>query len=239
MAHDPITHSHSHDEIKKSRGTRTIPVVTGILAANDRVAAQNRHRFSHLGIKVINLISSPGSGKTTLLEKTLPRLAPQIRAAVVVGDIATTRDAERLAARDIPVVQITTESFGGPCHLEAATVQTALQGLDLEGVGLLVVENVGNLVCPAEFDVGEHAKVVMISVTEGEDKPLKYPLAFQEASLALVTKTDLLPHLDFDLEALRRNIYHVNPKIPCVELSTRTGEGMEVWLEWLRALVDE
>lgn len=219
--------------------SRRIPVVTRILDANDRVAAENRRDFAARGLKVINLISSPGAGKTALLEHTLPALRDRAPSAVIVGDIATTRDAERLAARDIPVVQITTESFGGSCHLEAATIRQAMEGLDLTDTRLLVVENVGNLVCPAEFDVGEQAKVVLLSVTEGEDKPLKYPLAFQVASVALVTKVDLLPHLDFNLDILRANIQRVNPNIQVFEISVRTGQGMEPWMAWLDALLGE
>lgn len=221
----------------ENKGTRRIPVVTRILDANDRVAAENRRTFADMGLKVINLISSPGAGKTSLLEYTLPRLRPDVRSAVIVGDIATTRDAERLAAWDIPVVQITTESFGGSCHLEAATIREAMGDLDLSQVDLLVVENVGNLVCPAEFDVGEDAKVVLLSVTEGEDKPLKYPLAFQTAAVGLVTKVDLLPHLEFDVDALRANIARVNPRLERLEVSTRTGAGMEAWMAWIRRLV--
>ncbi len=215
-------------------GTRRIPVVTRILHANDRVAEENRRRFAQAGVCVVNLVSSPGAGKTTLLEHTLPALAPEVRAGVVVGDIATTRDAERLAVHDVPVVQITTESFGGSCHLEASTLRQALDAFDLDALDLLFVENVGNLVCPAEFDLGEHAKVALLSVTEGEDKPLKYPLAFQVADLAVVTKVDLIPHLRYDLEQMREFMERVNPRLPRVEVSTYTGEGMEAWLAWLK-----
>ena len=212
---------------------KRINVVTKILAANDRVAEENRRRFSELGLRVVNLISSPGAGKTALLEATLARLHGKRRVGVIVGDIATTKDAERIAKHDVPVVQITTESFGGSCHLEASTIRQALDELPLKDLELLFVENVGNLVCPAEFDLGEHAKVSMLSVTEGEDKPLKYPLAFQVASLVIISKIDLAPHLRFDNEALRANIRQVNPRVPFLELSAQTLEGFDAWLSWL------
>jgi len=215
-------------------GTRRIPVVTRILDANDRVADENRRRFAEARVWVVNLVSSPGAGKTTLLEHTLPALAPSLAAGVIVGDIATTRDAERLAVHDVPVVQITTESFGGSCHLEASTIRQALDALDLASLDVLFVENVGNLVCPAEFDLGEHAKVALLSVTEGEDKPLKYPLAFQVADLAVVTKMDLVPHLHYDLDVMRGFMDRVNPRLRRVEVSTYTGQGMEAWLDWVR-----
>jgi hydrogenase nickel incorporation protein HypB len=213
---------------------KKIPVVTRILDANDRVAAENRARFAAAGVAVVNLISGPGAGKTRLLEATLPRLAEAgVRAGVIVGDIATTRDAERLAVHGVPVVQITTESFGGSCHLEASTIRQALDDMPLDALDLLFVENVGNLVCPAEFDLGEHAKVVLLSVTEGEDKPLKYPLAFQVASLALVTKVDLVPHLRMDLDALHGHIAHVNPSLPRLDISAQEGVGMDAWMAFL------
>jgi len=211
-----------------------INVVTRILAANDRVAEENRKRFAAAKVKVINLISSPGAGKTALLEATLGKLRGKKKIAVIVGDIATTKDAERIAKYDVPVVQITTESFGGSCHLEASTIRQALDSIPLDGLDVLVVENVGNLVCPAEFDLGEHAKVSMLSVTEGEDKPLKYPLAFQVADLVILSKIDLVPHLRVDMDALRANVKTVNPKARVIELSSQTGEGFDAWLDWLQ-----
>ena len=218
-----------------SEKTRRVGVVTNILAANDRVADENRRLFATKGLCVINLISSPGAGKTTLLEHTLPALTARgIKAAVIVGDIATTRDADRLAVHDVPVVQICTEAFGGSCHLEASTIRMGMDQIELDGVDILFVENIGNLVCPAEFDLGERAKVALLSVTEGEDKPLKYPLAFQESDLGLITKLDLVPYLDFDMDALRENIETVNPKLPRIELSARRGTEMEAWLGWLQ-----
>lgn len=211
-----------------------INVVTRILAANDRVAEENRTRFAAAKVKVINLISSPGAGKTALLEATLGKLRDKKKIGVIVGDIATTKDAERIAKYDVPVVQITTESFGGSCHLEASTIRQALDSIPLDGLDVLVVENVGNLVCPAEFDLGEHAKVSMLSVTEGEDKPLKYPLAFQVADLVILSKIDLVPHLRVDMDALRANVHTVNPKAKVIELSSQSGQGFDAWLEWLQ-----
>ncbi|MBI5532721.1 MAG: hydrogenase nickel incorporation protein HypB [Deltaproteobacteria bacterium] len=213
---------------------KRINVVTKILAANDRVADENRRRFAELGLKVVNLISSPGAGKTALLEATIGRIRKDRRVGVIVGDIATTKDAERIAKHDVPVVQITTESFGGSCHLEASTIRQALDEIPLKELDLLFVENVGNLVCPAEFDLGEQAKVSMLSVTEGEDKPLKYPLAFQVANLVILSKVDLVPHLRVDMEALRANVRQMNPKVRTLELSSQTGEGFDAWIEWLK-----
>lgn len=212
---------------------RKINVVTRILAANDRVAEENRKRFADAKVRVINLISSPGAGKTALLEATLGRLKGSKKIAVIVGDIATTKDAERIAKYDVPVVQITTESFGGSCHLEASTIRQALDDIPLNGLDVLVVENVGNLVCPAEFDLGEHAKVSMLSVTEGEDKPLKYPLAFQVADVVVLSKVDLVPHLKIDMDALRANVRQVNPKARIIELSSQSGQGFDAWIDWL------
>ncbi len=217
----------------KSDTTR-ISVVTRILKANDRVAEENRRRFRDAGVTVIDLIGSPGAGKTALLEATLARLAPSVRAAVVAGDIATTHDAERLARAGVPAVQITTESFGGACHLEASTLRQALDRLDLASLDLLFVENVGNLVCPAEFDLGQGARVVLLSVTEGEDKPVKYPLAFRTADLVIVNKIDLLPHLRVSVEVLRKNLRRVRPDGRWLELSAETGAGLDGWMEWIR-----
>lgn len=212
---------------------RRIPVVARILEANDRMAGENRRRLAAAGVRAVNLISSPGAGKTTLLEATVPRLAGRIRAGVIVGDVATTRDGERIAALGVPVVQITTGTMGGACHLEAAAVRRALDRIDLSRLDLLFIENVGNLVCPAEFDLGEGAKVTLLSVAEGEDKPLKYPQAFRAAALAVVTKIDLVGPLGFDLSALRGNLRKVHPRLTVMELSARTGEGMEAWIDWL------
>jgi hydrogenase nickel incorporation protein HypB len=212
-----------------------IKVVRKVLDANDQMAAQNRALFSRLGIFVINVMSSPGSGKTTILEKTLARIMPDIRCAVAVGDICTTNDADRLAQSGAPVIQINTDELGGTCHLAAHVVGNAAQQLDLDRIDLLIVENVGNLVCPAEFDIGEDARVVVLSLTEGEDKPLKYPLMFRQCDVALLNKTDLLPYLDCDQALAIQNILQVHPGMPIYAMSAKTEEGMAPWLDWLRA----
>jgi hydrogenase nickel incorporation protein HypB len=205
-----------------------------LLAENDRHAGGIRTLLRTHGVFCVNVMSSPGAGKTALLEATLAQLAAEYRIAVIEGDIETTADADRLRPYDVPVVQINTGPFGGDCHLAAPLVATAVERLDLHDLDLLIIENVGNLVCPAEFDIGEDRKVVLLSVTEGEDKPLKYPLMFHEAALAVVTKIDLLPHLDFDLPLLRANLHRANPQAPVLLLSAKTGEGIGTWLSWLR-----
>ncbi len=210
-----------------------IQVVKNVLDVNNTMAAQNRKLFADNGVFVLNVMSSPGSGKTALLEQTLPRLMPTHPTAVVVGDICTTNDAERLAVAGGPVVQINTDAFGGDCHLGAHVVREALTGLDLAAHDILIVENVGNLVCPAEFDIGESARAVVLSVTEGEDKPLKYPLMFRVCDVAVLSKIDLLPHLPFDKERVIANMLAVNPELRIFELSALTGEGMDAWLDWL------
>ncbi len=215
-------------------GTTEISVNQHLLAANDRHADGIRTLLGDHQIFCANLMSSPGAGKTALLEATLDRRDTGLRTAVIEGDIETSADADRLAPFAIQVVQVNTGPFGGDCHLAAPLVATAVDKLDLHPIDLLIVENVGNLVCPAEFDIGEDAKVVLLSVTEGEDKPLKYPLMFHEAALALVTKTDLLPYLDTDLELIRTNIRKVNPSLPVICVSSRNGEGMDEWVAWLR-----
>ncbi len=180
-------------------------------------------------------MSSPGSGKTTLLEKTLARLMPEIACAVIVCDICTTNDADRLAASGAPVVQINTDQFGGDCHLAAHVVEKAVAQIDLAPIDLLIVENIGNLVCPAEFDIGEDVRAVVLSTTEGEDKPLKYPLMFRECDAAVLNKTDLLPYLDFDAQLAVDNMRQVHPDMPVFQLSARSGEGLDSWLGWIRA----
>ncbi|MGB5986256.1 MAG: hydrogenase nickel incorporation protein HypB, partial [Desulfobacterales bacterium] len=191
-------HSHPHPH-GGGADERKIQVERRILDENEQMAADNRRHFAAHGVFVLNLMSSPGSGKTTLLEKTLARLAGKIRCAVIVGDICTTHDADRLAASGMPVIQVNTDQFGGDCHLTAPLIAKAAEQFDLDVIDLLIVENVGNLVCPAEFDLGEDARVVVLSTTEGEDKPIKYPLMFRQCDLALINKIDLLPYLDFDL----------------------------------------
>lgn len=207
-----------------------IQVVTDVLAANDRIADENRSLFTAKKIYVINLMSSPGAGKTSLVEKTILGLRDRFRIGVIEGDIQSTQDADRVAALDTPVVQINT---GGGCHLDANMVREALGGLDLDSLDLLIVENVGNLVCPAEFQIGEDAKVMILSTPEGADKPLKYPLIFQESSVMLLNKIDLLPHLDFDLEKARQAALVLNPELEIFAVSCRTGEGLAAWLAWL------
>ena len=236
-------HPHPHDagpaagtEIRRS-GAREIKVVRRVLDANDRMAQQNRALFRQKGVCVLNVMSSPGSGKTTTLEKTLARLMPAVRSAVIVGDICTTHDADRLAKSGAPVVQVNTDEFGGDCHLAAHVIERAAAGIDLDAVDLLIVENIGNLVCPAEFDIGEDARVVVLSVTEGEDKPAKYPLMFRQCDVALLNKIDLLPHLDYDKDAALGYIQQVHPGMPVFEISARTGDGFDPWIEWLQAQV--
>jgi hydrogenase nickel incorporation protein HypB len=214
-----------------------VKVVRKVLDVNNTMAEQNRKRFAEKGVFVLNLMSSPGSGKTTLLEKTLVRIMPDIRSAVIVGDICTSNDADRLAKTGVPAVQINTDGFGGDCHLAAHVIANAASNFDLETLDLLIVENVGNLVCPAEFDIGENARAVVLSVTEGEDKPLKYPLMFRVCDAAILNKTDLLPYLDYDREAAVSNIRQVHPNMPVFELSSKTEQGLEAWLDWLRERV--
>jgi hydrogenase nickel incorporation protein HypB len=206
---------------------RIVEVRQGILKKNDLLARELRERFARAGLFVVNLVSSPGAGKTTLLEKTLARLAPERRVAALVGDLATDRDAQRLAGAGVPVRQITT---GTLCHLEAEMVGAALADWDLESLDLLFVENVGNLVCPASYDLGENLRVVVLSVTEGEDKPLKYPTIFNAADLAVVSKIDLAGAVDFDRRQALHNIQEVRPGLEVLELSARTGQGMDAWL---------
>ncbi|MEW6440740.1 MAG: hydrogenase nickel incorporation protein HypB [bacterium] len=211
-----------------------IQVLNDILEFNESFATENRRVFDRNKTFAVNLMSSPGAGKTTLLERTLERLAPA-SVAVIEGDMRTTRDAERLERFGIQIVQINT---GNACHLDGQMVHNALQELDLGGVRLLLIENVGNLVCPAEFRMGEHAKVAVLSVTEGEDKPLKYPLMFRESSLCVFNKTDLLPHLDYRLEEAIQNARQINPKLEHLAMSCKTGEGLDRWISWLQAGID-
>ena len=214
-----------------------IKVVKNVLQANDAIAAEIRELFARKKIFVLNLMSSPGSGKTSVLERTLAAISKEIKCAVIVGDICTSADAYRLGSSRVEVVQINTDAFGGDCHLGAHVIREALTNLELDGVELLVVENVGNLVCPAEFDIGEDQRAVVLSVTEGEDKPLKYPLMFRVCEVALLNKIDLLPHLDFDRDLVLANIHKVKADLPVLELSAKTGEGFEAWLDWLRTRV--
>ncbi|MGD9237843.1 MAG: hydrogenase nickel incorporation protein HypB [Desulfobacterales bacterium] len=231
-------HTHSRhasaDVSTQKSGSREIKVVRRVLDVNAKMAEQNRRLFAEKGIFVLNVMSSPGSGKTTTLEKTLARIMPEIKSAVIVGDICTTHDADRLASTEVPVVQINTDEFGGDCHLVAHVIENAALTLDLDAIEFLVVENVGNLVCPAEFDIGEDSRVVILSVTEGEDKPVKYPLMFRECEATLLNKVDLMPYLDFDKQKAIDFIHQVHPQMPVFEISAKTGEGFDAWIEWLK-----
>lgn len=217
--------------------TVKINVVRNILAANNQIAAETRRDLEAREIVAVNLMSSPGAGKTAILERTLDALRGKIPCGVIEGDITTTLDAERLARFEFPTVQINTEPFGGDCHLSASAVRQAIGELPLDSIRLLFIENVGNLVCPAEFDVGERAKVVVFSLPEGEDKPLKYPLMFRESKLCLLNKIDLAQILGTDLNCVRDNVRKVNPQLKVIPVSARTGEGIEQWIEWLKALL--
>ena len=207
-----------------------IPLEKKVLSENDRIAATLRQRFQDCGILCLNLISSPGAGKTLLLERTLEGFAAGERVAVLTGDIQTDNDAARLARFGFPVRQITT---GGACHLDARMIERALEGWRLEDLDLLLIENVGNLVCPASYDLGEAAKIVVLSTAEGEDKPLKYPAIFFKSELLVLNKIDLLPHVPFDIAKARENARRVHPDIAIVELSCTTGESLDLWLQWL------
>lgn len=211
-----------------------VKVVRKVLDVNNTNAQRNRKRFAENKVFVLNVMSSPGSGKTTLLERTLARIMPGIRSGVIVGDICTSHDADRLAKSGAPVVQVNTDEFGGDCHLAAHVIEKAAENLDLSQLDLLIVENIGNLVCPAEFDIGEDARAVVLSVTEGEDKPVKYPLMFRECDAAVLNKTDLLPYLDYDLEAALGYIRQVHPEMPVFEMSARTGQGLDAWSDWIK-----
>ena len=208
-----------------------INVVKNVLEANDAVAVANRGRMESAGVLAVNITSAPGSGKTSLLEATLPAMEPELRSAVVVGDLQTTRDAERLGALGGQVTQINTE---GGCHLSATQVAEALDGLDLAGLAFVFIENVGNMVCPAGFDLGEHARVAMLSVPEGDDKVAKYPTLFQPADVILLNKIDLADLLGYDRSRVYGDLSKINTRAPVIEISVRTGQGMGEWFNWLR-----
>jgi len=216
---------HHHHQV------RTIALETEVLAKNDELAARNREYLRSRKILALNLVSSPGSGKTTILERTIRDLRHELAMAVIEGDQQTRRDAERISATGAEVVQVNT---GAGCHLDSSMVARALVQLKMQDESLLFIENVGNLVCPALFDLGEAAKVVIISVTEGEDKPQKYPQMFRAATLCLINKTDLLPYLRFDVTACREMAVQVNPDLEFIEISAVSGEGMGRWYDWLR-----
>jgi hydrogenase nickel incorporation protein HypB len=213
-----------------------IKIVEDALDSNNTIARANREDFDRAEVAVVNLMSSPGAGKTTLLERSLGDLGG-VRAGVLEGDVQGSIDSDRIASVHVPVTQLNTDAgFGGECHLDANMVRSALPSLPLDDIDLLVIENVGNLVCPAEFKVGEDARVMIASVTEGEDKPLKYPLMFRACELIVINKIDLLPHIEFDLDRLRENLDIVHPGVARIELSARTGEGVDAWRNWLSAV---
>jgi hydrogenase nickel incorporation protein HypB len=230
----PHEHDHGHDHTHSHEPApgepRLLSVERDILARNDAIAAENRHDLQAAKTLALNLVSSPGSGKTALLVETLKRIGDTYPVAVIEGDQETTADADRIRATGAPAIQINT---GKGCHLDADLVRTGMSRLGTPANGVLFIENVGNLVCPAGFDLGEAHKVVIVSVTEGEDKPLKYSGMFAASALMVVTKTDLLPHLDFDVDRLIANARRINPTIGVLKLSAKTGEGMDRWLHWL------
>jgi hydrogenase nickel incorporation protein HypB len=231
--HDLPEHAFG-DHSAYGTGTERIQVLERIFDENDRTAAQNRQDFERHGIVAINLMSSPGAGKTMLLRETLGRLPGSLRVGIVEGDIETSLDADRLAGFGAAITLVNTgNGFGGECHLDAPMVRSALPHLPLDELDLVLIENVGNLVCPAEFDVGEHAKAMIFSITEGEEKPLKYPVMFRAVDVVVINKMDLAPHLDFDLDLFRRNLSAVNPGVRTIEASARTGVGVPEWCEWV------
>jgi hydrogenase nickel incorporation protein HypB len=211
-----------------------VSVVKNILEANERIAQENRAIFDEKNLVVFNLMSSPGAGKTSLLEKTIGALKDELRMGVIEGDIQSSQDAERIAATGIPAVQINT---GGACHLDGNMIRDTFNEFDFDALDLLVVENVGNLVCPAEFKVGEDFKAMILSVAEGDDKPAKYPLMFHESEVLLVNKIDLLPYVDCSVEKIREEALKVNPGLSIFEISCKTGEGLGAWYDWLREKV--
>ena len=216
-----------------------VRVVEDALDANNTIARSNRDDFDRAGVAVVNLMSAPGAGKTTLLERALPALG-DVRAGVLEGDVEGSYDADRLASLHVPVVQLNTGAgFGGECHLDANMIRSAIPSLPLDDIDLLVIENVGNLVCPAEFRVGEDVRAMVCSVAEGEDKPLKYPLMFRACELVVINKVDLLPHTDVDLEQLHRNLDAVHPGVARIECSARTGAGVDALRDWLVGRVRE
>ncbi len=223
------------DHDHETKESRTVDVNQSLLKSNDEAAAANRRHFTEKRILAINLISSPGSGKTTLLEKTIETLQDEIKIGVLEGDIETELDAERIRAKGAPAVQLTT---GGACHLESALVHKGFHKLEHqlngEKLDILFIENVGNLVCPSFFDLGEHIRVVLISVPEGHDKPIKYPKAIKTSQLLLITKTDLIPHFDFEIEKIKKDAAALNPSIRVMVTSAKSGEGMEEWFSFLK-----
>jgi hydrogenase nickel incorporation protein HypB len=242
-------HHHHHDHVGSAvdvgdhsgyaeTGATRITILENLLSENDRVADDNGRQLAASGVCAVNLMSSPGAGKTTLLRKTLERLGDAVHIGVLEGDIATSLDADQLEGAGATAISVvnTSAGFGGECHLDAVMVQSGMSRLPLPDLDILIIENVGNLVCPAEFRVGEQARAMVFAVTEGEEKPLKYPVMFRAADVVVVNKVDLLPHLDFDLDAFLANLKAVNPEAEVILASARTGEGVVEWCGWLEAL---
>ncbi|HBY56803.1 MAG TPA: hydrogenase accessory protein HypB [Candidatus Atribacteria bacterium] len=211
-----------------------VKVFTNILKANENIAQKNRDIFDKNKVYTINLMSSPGSGKTSLLERTIDLIKNELRVAVLEGDLQTDNDAQRIEKYGIPVVQINTN---GACHLDANMVESVLESFNFKEIDLFVIENVGNLVCPASFELGEHDKVVMVSIPEGDDKPIKYPVMFRKAKVLLVNKIDLLPYTNFNMSKIKKDAMSINPEIKIFEISCRTGEGLDIWVDWLKEQV--
>jgi hydrogenase nickel incorporation protein HypB len=216
-------------------GTQRVDILENLLSENDRVADANALDLAAAGVRAVNLMSSPGAGKTTLLKRTLQELGSSVRIGILEGDIATSLDADELEGAGATAISVvnTSAGFGGECHLDAVMVRSGMSRLPLADLELLVIENVGNLVCPAEFRVGEHAKAMVYAITEGEEKPFKYPVMFRAAEVVVVNKMDLLPHLDFDLDLFLANLKSVNPAAEVILASARTGEGVAAWCDWL------
>ena len=233
VADPQVIGDHSGYDTEKER----IEILEDIYAENDHLAEHNRQAFAEHNVKVVNLMSSPGSGKTTLLERTLSELQGKMRIGIIEGDIETPLDADRLRGYGAQISLLNTgQGFGGECHLDAPMVHHTLDGLDLSQLDLVIIENVGNLVCPAEFDVGENAKAMVFSITEGEDKPLKYPVMFRSVEIVVVNKMDLAPYLNFDMDRFRGYLKQVNPGVKVVEVSAEKGEGVDAWIQWLQQL---
>ncbi len=216
-----------------------IKVLKDILASNESRAEEIRTLLKEKKIYMIDLMSSPGSGKTALLDRIIGSLKNRYRIAVIEGDIKTTRDAERLAGHDVPIIQIETSLFGGDCHLESSWIRKCLEGFDLDSLDLVIIENIGNLVCPAEFELGDDERIVVLSVTEGEDKPVKYPLMFNSSHTLLLNKIDLLPHLDYSVDEVMANVKRTNPKMTVFRTSARTGEGIDEFVAHLAVNIEK
>ncbi|MCJ7576502.1 MAG: hydrogenase nickel incorporation protein HypB [Dehalococcoidia bacterium] len=212
---------------------KKIEVIQNVLEANDTIANRNRQLLDKHRIFVINIMSAPGAGKTSLILQTLARLKGKLNIAVIEGDVASTVDAEKVQSKAKAVVQINTRNMPESCSLMAAMIESALKDMPLDDIGLILIENVGNLICPAEFTLGEHRRVVISSLPEGDDKPIKYPLIFVDADAVIINKMDLLPHVDFDIAEFRRSITGLNPKVEVFQLSCKTGEGVERWCSWI------